>query len=101
MFGKAELERLRLQKDLLVLQSELNRMVLAAELQRLSSPALWRSEASRAVRNRPLLTAALGIGAGVMAIKALRQPGAVMSWLGRLGGTGSTLVSLWNLFGRK
>jgi hypothetical protein len=38
---------------------------------------------------------------GVFAIKALRQPGVAMSWLGRLGGAGSTLLSLWNLLGRK
>lgn len=101
MFGKAELERLRLQKELLVLQSDMSRLVLAAELRRLSSPELWRNEVGHAVRKHPLLTAVLGVGVGVLAIQALRQPGAAMSWLGRLGGAGSTLFSVWNLFGRK
>ncbi len=101
MFAKAELERLRLQKQLLVLQNEASRLVLAVELQRLRSPEVWQNGASQVVRKHPLLTAALGLGVGVFAIKALRQPGAAMSWLGRLGGAGSTLLSVWNLMGRK
>lgn len=101
MFGKAELERLRLQKDLLVLQCDANRLVLTSELQRLRSLEFWQSEASQAVRKHPLLTAALGVGVGVLSIKAVRRPGAAIGWLGRLGGAGSTLLSVWNLFGRK
>lgn len=101
MFAKAELERLRLQKELLVLQNEANRLVLAAEMQRLRSPEIWRNGASQAVRQHPLLTAALGLGVGVFAIKALRRPGVALSWLGRLGGAGSTLLSVWNLMRRK
>jgi len=101
MFGKAELERLRLQKELLVLQSDVHRLVLATELQRLRSTEFWQSEAKHAVRARPLLTIALGAGAGVLAIKALRHPGAVIGWLSRLGGAGSTLLSIWKLFRRK
>ena len=101
MFAKAELERLRLQKDLLVLQNEANRLVLAAEWQRLQAPEFWQGEASRTIRKHPLLTAALGVGVGVFAIKALRQPGGALGWLGRLSGAGSTLLSVWNLLGRK
>ncbi len=101
MFAKTELERLRLQKELLVLQNEANRLVLAAEWQRLRSPEFWQGEASQAVRKHPMLTAALGLGVGVFAIKALRQPGVAMGWLGRLSGAGSTLLSVWNLLGRK
>lgn len=101
MFGKAELERLRLQKDLLVLRSDTSRVLLAAEWQRLRSPQFWQSQASQAVRKHPVLTAALGVGAGVLAINSLRRPGAAMSWLGRLGGASSALFSVWNLLGRK
>ena len=101
MFGKAEVERLRLQKDLLVLQCDANRLVLATELQRLRSLEFWQDEAGHAVRKHPLLTTALGVGVGVLAIKAVRRPGAALGWLGRLSGAGSTLLSLWNLFGRK
>jgi len=101
MFAKAELERLRLQKELLALQIEANRLGLAADWQRLRSPEFWQDAASQSARKHPLLTAALGVGLGVLAIKALRQPGMAMNWLGRLGGAGSTLLSVWNLMGRK
>jgi hypothetical protein len=101
MFGKAELEQLRLQKDLLGQQGDASRLMLVAELQRLRSPQFWQGEASQAVRKHPVLTAALGVGVGVFAIKALRQPGAAMGWLGRLGGAGSTLLTIWNLLARK
>jgi len=101
MFAKAELERLRLQKQLLVLQNEANRLALAAELQRLRAPEIWQNGASQVLRKHPLLTAALGLGLGVFAIKALRQPGVALSWLDRLGGAGSTVLSVWNLIRRK
>jgi Fe2+ transport system protein FeoA len=101
MLGKAELEKLRLQKDLLVLQSDANRLVLTTELQRLRSLGFWQGEASQVARKHPLLTAVLGVKVGVLAIKAMRQPGVAMSWLSRLGGAGSTLLSVWNLMGRK
>jgi len=101
MFAKAELERLRSQKELLVRLNEANRLELAAEVQRLRSRQFWQNGAGQAVRKHPLLTAALAVGAGVFAIKALRQPGVAMSWLARLGGAGSTLLSVWNLMGRK
>jgi hypothetical protein len=101
MLGKAELERLRPQKERLVLQSDTSRRVIVAELQRLRSPGFWRTEAGQVVRQHPLLTAMLGIGGGIVAIKALRQPGAALGWLGRLGGVGSALFSVWNWLGRR
>jgi len=101
MFGRTELERLRRQKDLLVRQSDTSRVALAAEWQRLRSVGYWRSEATLAVRQHPFLAAVLGIGSGIVALRALRQPGVALSWLGRLGGAGSALLSIWNLLGRK
>lgn len=101
MSGKTELEELRLQKELLVLQSDTSRLLLGLELQRLGSPEFWRREAGQAVRTHPWLTAVIGAGTGVLAINAIRQPGSAMKWLGRLGGAGSTLLSAWKLFGGK
>ncbi len=101
MFAQVELEHLRLQKDRLVRQSDANRLALTAELQRLRSPEYWKLNAGQVVRQHPLLTAVLGVGVGIIAIKALRQPGAAIGWLGRLSGAGSTLLALWNLVGRK
>lgn len=101
MFGQAELDRLRLQKQLLVLQCDANRLTLAADLQRLCSQQFWQNETSQAVRRHPLLTAALAVGAGIVAFKAVRQPGSVLGMLGKLGGAGSALLSAWKLFGPK
>ena len=50
MFQKAELARLQARKELLVLESSANRLLLAAEWQRLRSPEHWRDEAGRLVR---------------------------------------------------
>ncbi len=101
MLAKGELERLRPLKERLVLQSDTSRRVIVAELQRLRSPGFWRAEASQFVSQHPLLTAILGIGGGIIATKVLRQPGAALSWLGRLGGAGSALFSVWNWLGRR
>ena len=98
MFGQTELDHLRLRKQLLVLESDANRLTLNAELQRLRSMEIWQKEIGRAVRQHPLLSAALALGAGVVAIKAVRRPGAVLGLLGGLGGAGSALLSAWKLF---
>lgn len=101
MSGKTELEELRLQKELLVLQSDTRRLLLDLEFQRLRSPEFWRREAGQAVRTHPWLTAVLGVGAGALAFRTVRQPVAAMKWLSRLGGAGTTLMSFWKLFGGK
>ena len=101
MFGQVELDRLQQHKQLLVLQSDANRLTLTADLQRLRSMEFWQNETSQAARRHPLLTAALAVGAGIMAVKVVRQPGALLGWLGGLGGVGSALLSAWKIFGPK
>lgn len=101
MFGKTELEQLRQQKELLVARSDANRLLLELEWQRLHSGAFWQREATRSVREHPLLSAALAAGVGVVAIKALRHPGTLLKLVGRFSGVGSTLMSAWKLFGKK
>ena len=101
MLGKAELERLRLQKDLLVLQSDANRLLLAADWQRLRSPENWMHEAGKLARRHPIWTAALAAAAGVLAVKAVRKPGSVLGGMGRLGKLASTALSVWKLFRRE
>jgi hypothetical protein len=100
MFQKAELERLRLQKDLLVLQSDANRLLLAADWQRLRSPENWLHEAGNLARRHPLWTAALAAAAGVLAVKAVRKPGSAFGGIGRLGKLAATAFSVWKLFRR-
>ena len=98
MFGKAELETLRLRKELLVLKTDVDRLRLASDLQRVGTPDYWLAEAGNLARRHPVLTAALGGGAGLMAMQALRRPGSAVGWLGRLGSLGSAALSLWKLF---
>ena len=101
MFGEAELETLRLRKELLVLKVDMDRLRLASDLQRLGSPEFWLVEAGKAVRRHPVLTATLGGGVGLLAVQTLRRPGAAVGWLGRLGALSSTALSLWKLFADK
>jgi hypothetical protein len=99
MLRKAELDQLGSRKELLVRQCNAHRMLLAAEWRRLRSTESWRSEARSSVRKHPMLAAALGVGAGLIAIRFLRRPSAVISWLGQLGGASSALWSIWKMFG--
>lgn len=101
MFRRAELERLRLQKELLVLRSDANRLLLTAQWQQLRSPQRWLGDASQAAQRHPLWTAALGLSAGVLLVKALRRPGAAVGWLGRASQLASAAVALRKLFVHK
>ena len=98
MFGEAELETLRLRKELLVLKSDMDRLLLTSELQRLRSPEHWLVQAGNAARRHPVLTAVLGGGVGLFAIQTLRRQGGAVGWLGRIGTFASTAVSIWQLF---
>ena len=95
MFQKTELDRLQMQKDLLVLQSSANRLLLAVEWQRLRSPEHWLDEAGRLVRRHPLLTAALATATGVLVMQAVRKPGAVAGRIGRIGRLASLAFAGW------
>ena len=100
MFGNEELEKLRLRKELLVLECDARRLLLLSQFQHLRSPDFWFDEAGQVARRHPWLTAALGVAAGVVGMQALRRPGAVLRWLGRLGGTLSTAAAIREFFDR-
>jgi hypothetical protein len=98
MFQAAELERLRLQKDLLVLQSDVNRLLLKAECERLRAPQTWLNEAASLARRHPLWAAALATAAGMLAVQGLLKSGSVGVGFGRLGKVASMAFSVWKLF---
>lgn len=100
MFQKREIERLQQQKNLLVMQSDLNRLQLAADWQRLRSPGSWISEAGGLMRRHPVLTAGLAAAAGVLAVQAVRKPGNIAEGIGRLGKLASAAFVAWKLFRR-
>lgn len=97
MFQKAELARLQAEKELLLLESRANRLLLAAEWQQLRSPKQWRDEAARVVRQHPIFSATLAAAAGLLAVKALRKPGAVAGGVGRLGKLASLAFTVWKI----
>jgi hypothetical protein len=100
MFQKAELERLRARKELLVLQSDINRLLLATDWQRLRSPENGMHEAGKAARPHPLWTTALAALAGLLAVKSVRSPGAILGGMGGLGKLAATAFSIWRLIRR-
>jgi len=100
VFGKNELTHLQAQKDLLVLQSDANRLLLAADWQQLRSPENWMHAAGNLARRHPLWTAALTAVAGVLTVQAVRKPGSSLVGIASLGKLASTALSVWKLFRR-
>lgn len=101
MFEKTELARLRAQKELLVLQSDVNRLLLAADWQQLRAPENWLHEAGHLVRRHPLWTAVLTAVAGVLAVQTVRKPGSSLGGIALLGKLASTAWSVWKMFRRQ
>ena len=97
MFQKEELERLKKQKALLVLQSEANRQKLAEDWQRLSSADYWASEARGMVRRHPVVATALAAGGGILAARLLRKPGGIAGTLGGVSRLASVAFKVWRL----
>ena len=101
MLQTTELERLHSQKALLVSQSDANRLILAAEWQRLRAPENWLHEAGNLARRHPLWTALLATAAGALTVQAVRKPGGVLGSLGRLGKAASLVFAVWKLISRE
>jgi hypothetical protein len=101
MFGNAELERVRVQKQLLVLQSDVNRLRLAAEWQRLRSPEHWLGEGRGLARRHPVLATALATAAGALMVRVVRTSGALFGGIGRFGKYAPLVLTAWRLIRRK
>jgi len=101
MFQREELEKLRLEKEQLVFQSDAYRLQLMSDWQRLQSPEGWWDEMLGLARRHPLWFAGLASAAGALAVKTLRQPRTLMTGIGRLGELASVAFSIWRLLRRK
>jgi hypothetical protein len=101
MFEKTELACLQAQKDLLVLQSDANRLLLAADWQQLRSPENWVHAAGNLAHRHPLWTAGLTAMASVLAVQVTRKPGSRLGGIARLGKLASTAWAIWKLFRRQ
>jgi len=98
VFGRQELEQLRLHKQTLVLESSLNRHALRSEFQQLRSAAAWMSNAARAPRQFAPLLLVLAPLAGFLLVRTVRRPD---SWVNRLASAAKWIgpvYSLWRTF---
>lgn len=95
MFRHRQLADLERRKELLVLQCDATRSLLALECRRLKSPDWWLGEAGRFAREHPLWTAGLGLAAGAVVARVATRPRQLAGWL-RLGVQAlPTVFSLW------
>jgi hypothetical protein len=101
MFQKAELEHLRAQKDLLVLQSNAHRLALAAEWKQLRAAETWTSGARNLIGRHPIWIAAAAALAGALTVQVVRRPSTLAGGIGRLGKFASLALAAWRLFRRK
>ena|SRR5882724_12258831 len=101
MVRKIELEQLRIQKELLALQCDANRLILAAEWQQLQSRDYWLAEAGKMARRHPVKAAALAAAAGLLVTQTVQKPATAGGWLWRLSRVASTALSVWKLFSGK
>lgn len=101
MFQRKELERLRLQKEQLVSQSNINREWLVSDWKRLQSSELWLGEVLGFARRHPLWVMSLAAATGTLAAKTLRRPRTYMKRISQVGKLVSVVISAWKLFRRK
>jgi hypothetical protein len=100
VFRETGIEELRRLKERLVSQSDANRARLIADWQRLQSPDCWQVELFGLVRRHPAWTAALALGGGMLAARAVRRPGSLLGGIGRMGKVASVLFSVWRVIRR-
>ena len=98
MFGQEELDRLALKKQALLLESDLNRLGLQAELLSLRSAAVWTNAVTRLPRTLTPLLLILAPLAGFLLVRRARRSD---SWLSRAANAAKwigPLYSLWKGF---
>jgi hypothetical protein len=90
VFGRRELDQLTLEKQALVAESGLNRLVLQAELQNLRAATAWVSEAARWPRKSVLLLVLAPLAGFLLARVSHRENSwfqrvaAAVKWIGPL-----------------
>jgi hypothetical protein len=97
MFQNKELDLLRQHKELLVLQCNTQRRLLAVECQQLRSPAYWLGETGKAAKQHPVLTTVLAAGAGWLAVQVLRKPRGNAGLAGRVMKLFSFAPTIWKI----
>ena len=100
-YTKRKLECLRLRREVLALRCDTSRLLLTAYYQQFQKPEFWANQVGNAALRHPLWSAALSLGAGMMAVNVVRKPRTLVSMLGGVGGFVSTALSIWKVFNRK
>ena len=95
MLGREELDRLNVQKQALVLESDLNRLALRAELQSLRSATAWVGTATRTSREFTPLLLLLAPLAGFLVARGFRRTG---SWLSRVATAVKWIAPLYQVW---
>ena len=95
MFGPKELDKLALEKQALVAESGLNRLVFQAELQNLRSATAWVSEAARWPRKAGPLLLVLAPLAGFLLARVSRRED---SWFKRAAAAAKWVGPLYRLW---
>ncbi len=97
MFGGKELEELHVQKQALLLQSNLNRAALQAEMRHLRAATTWMRQAARISRELTPWLALLASVAGFFAARGTRRS---PSWFSRIMTAFKWLGPLYGLWKR-
>jgi hypothetical protein len=95
MFGRKELADLDLQKQALVLESDLNRVALQAEVQSLRSSTAWVNDVTSASRELAPLLVFLAPIVGFFLARGSRRSHSWLSRLMALAKWGIPLYRLW------
>jgi hypothetical protein len=98
MFGREELEQLRLQKQALVLESGLHRHMLQADFYKLRSSLPTLSNAARAPRRFLPLLVVLAPLAGFFMVRKLRAPTSLFKRLLTMAKWIGPAYSLWRTY---
>ena len=97
MLGRKELDKLALEKQALVAESGMNRLVLRAEFQNLHSATAWVSEATRWPREHGPLLLVLAPLAGFLLTRAFRRRD---SWFNRVTAAAKWIGPVYTLWKR-
>ena len=98
MFGRQKLDKLALEKQILVAESGLNRLAVQGELQNLRAATAWMGGATRWPRKaRPLLPFLAPL-AGFLLTRASRHPDSRFNRVAAAAKWAGPLYTLWKSF---
>jgi hypothetical protein len=95
MVGRTAREQLRLRKQALILQSEVNRRLLESEWQQLQAATSWMGEARRLGQKARSWWPLLASVAGFLAVRGFKKSSPFLGRTGSVLSLITTALSLW------